>query len=156
MKEVSLPGPITANLAWSRKVYEELGPMKTGIEGNPEGMYRGEEVEYLQRATKRNITVLYVPDALVYHWVEPERVSSRFFAKAGRAYGHSRVQMKDAFGALNAIRSVGGYVYLTGRHGLQQVLAWGRGKTADQYYHSYAKNVGLGGLHGAFLRLRGK
>jgi len=154
VRQIDLPGPVGANMAFHRRVYEELGPMHTGIQSGQNSMNRGDEVEYLHRAGKRGFDAFYAPGALVHHWVDPERVEPAFFAKAGRGFGHSRVNMKETFGPLTAGRSIVGYLYLSGRHGLQQALAQRAGETAAQYYHSYVKNIGLGGLHGALLRLK--
>lgn len=154
VKEVGLPGPVGANVAFHRRVYEEIGDFHTAIQDEDNPLYRGNEVEYLQRAADAEFNGYYAPDALVYHWVSPDRVKPEFFRQAGRGYGHSRVNMKEHFGPFTTARSSAGYLYLAGWHGLRQALAWSTGKTAGQYYHSYAKNIGLGGLEGTLLRLK--
>jgi GT2 family glycosyltransferase len=128
--------------------------MHTGIQDRNNSLNRGDEVEYLHRAGQEGFTAFYAPEALVYHWVDPTQIRPDFFAEAGRGFGHSRVNMKDHFGPFTAARSSAGYLYLAGWHGLRQALAWSMGKTTEQYYHSYAKNIGLGGLEGSLLRLR--
>ncbi|MCS3824353.1 glycosyltransferase involved in cell wall biosynthesis [Salinibacter ruber] len=154
VKEVGLPGPVGANMAFHRRVYEEIGGFHTAIQDEDNPLYRGNEVEYLQRAADAGFNGYYAPDALVYHWVSPDRVTPGFFKQAGRGYGHSRVNMKDHFGPFTAARSSAGYLYLAAWHGFRQALAWSTGKTAAQYYHSYTKNVGLGGLEGTLHRLK--
>ncbi len=154
VQEVGLPGPIGANVAIRRRVYQQIGGFRTSIQNEDNPLYRGNEVEYLQRADRHGFKGYYAPNALVYHWVSPDRITPQFFEESGWGYGHSRVSMKDTFGSFTAIRSMAGYLYLAGRHSVQRALAWGLGNTASKHYHSYAKNVGLGGLHGAYLRLK--
>jgi len=156
VQEVGLPGPIGANMAIRRRVYQEIGGFRTGIQNEDNSLYRGNEVEYLQRADNHGFRGYYAPDALVYHWVSPDRIEPHFFEESGWGYGHSRVSMKNSFEPFTAAHSMAGYLYLAGRHGLQQALAQMSGDTAAQYYHSYTKNIGLGGLHGSFLRLKDK
>lgn len=156
IKHVGLPGPVGANMALHRRVYDELGPMHTGIQDSNNSLNRGDEVEYLHRAGQEGFTAFYAPEALVYHWVDPEQIEPDFFAEAGRGFGHSRVNMKEHFGPLTAARSSAGYLYLAGWHGLQQALGWSVGKTAEQYYHSYVKNIGVGGLKGTYQRIKAK
>lgn len=156
VKEVDLPSPHGGNLALHRRVYETIGKLETGFQNDDNTFHRGSEVEYLQRAADAGYSGYYAPDALVYHWVKPQRIEQEFFAEAGWGYGHSRIGMKKKFGLLAAVRSVTGFLYLAGWHGLHQFLARWTGDTAGRYYHSYVKNIGLGGLHGSFLRLKDK
>lgn len=154
VKKVGLPGPVGANVAFHRRVYETLGEFHTAIQDDDNPLYRGNEVEYLRRAADAGFSGYYSPDALVYHWVSPDRVKPEFFRQAGRGYGYSRVRMKEAFGPYTACRSVAGFFYLAILHSLGRIAAKAIGDPACEYHHLYTSNVGLGGLHGSWIRLK--
>ncbi len=154
VKEVGLPGPVGANVAFHRRVYETLGEFHSAIQSDDNPLYRGNEVEYLRRAAGEGFSGYYAPGALVYHWVSPDRVKAEFFRRSGRGYGHSRIHMKEAFGPYVACRSLAGFLYLTVRHGLGRLAAKAVDDTASEYHHLYTSNVGLGGLHGSWIRLK--
>ncbi|MCS4040855.1 glycosyltransferase [Salinibacter ruber] len=154
IKEVGLPGPVGANVAFHRRVYETLGKFYTAIQGDDNPLYRGNEVKYLQRAAGAGFSSYYAPDALVYHWVSPDRIKPDFFRQAGRGYGYSRVQMKDTFGPYTACRSIVGFLYLSALHGLGWIAAKAVTDTAREYQQLYTSNIGLGGLYGSWMRLK--
>lgn len=152
--KVGLPGPVGANVAFHRRVYETLGEFHTAIQDDDNPLYRGNEVEYLRRAADAGFSGYYSPDALVYHWVSPDRIKPEFFRQAGRGYGYSRVRMKDTFGPYTACRSVAGFSYLAILHSLGRIAAKAIGEPAREYHHLYTSSVGRGGLHGSWIRLK--
>jgi glycosyltransferase involved in cell wall biosynthesis len=154
VKKIDLPGPIGANVAIHRRVYKTVGKFDTATQDHNNPLYRGNEVGYFQRADEAGFTGYYAPDALVYHWVSPDRVTSEFFERSGKGFGYSRVRMKDNFGPLTAGRSILGFTYLLARHSLAHWMAGMVDDRPSWYYHLYAKNVGAGGLLGSWIRLR--
>lgn len=153
---VDLPGPIAANLAFRRHVYETLGLMHTGIQNENNKINRGDEVEYLMRAKKAGFKAIYAPKALVHHWVSPNKLKSDFFKVAGLGFGNSRVYIKDKLTLFNSFRSLLGFSYLASKYGVQ--VWWNKfQKNESAYLYSlYTCMVGLGGIQSTFHRMFSK
>jgi GT2 family glycosyltransferase len=75
-------GVITANAAFKRKVFERIrfdemiGATKKG-----KLILTGEDVDFCQRFVEAGNSLLYVPDAKVYHQVNRERLSVKYILK---------------------------------------------------------------------------
>ncbi|MBE9033803.1 glycosyltransferase [aff. Roholtiella sp. LEGE 12411] len=150
---IDLPGPLTANLAFRRYVYEKLGLMHTSVQNKKIKIHRGDEIEYLIQAKKADFKAIYVPKALGYHWMHPNRINSDFFKFAGLGFGKSRAYVKEKLTIFNTSRSLIGFSYLSLRYAFAMMLAK-QGKNESAYlYNLYLCMVGVGGLQGTFDRL---
>ncbi len=150
---VDIPGPLAANLAFRRSVYEQLGPMHTGIQNKNNKINRGDEIEYLTRAKQAGFKAMYVPKALVHHWVSPNKLNSDFFKVAGLGFGNSRVYMKEKITVFNCLRSLIGFSYLASRYAFAILLAKSQRNKSAYLYNLYLCMVGVGGIQGTFNRL---
>jgi glycosyltransferase involved in cell wall biosynthesis len=88
---VSLP-PYGANMAYRREMFERYGLFRTDIGPGPLGVMRGEDSEFGLRVLAGGERVVYVPSAIVYHPVEPERMQLRYFEHF--YYGVGRMQVR--------------------------------------------------------------
>jgi glycosyltransferase involved in cell wall biosynthesis len=154
--QVDLPGPIAANLAFRRHVYEQLGFMHTGIQNKNNKINRGDEVEYLYRAKKAGFKAMYVPKALVHHWVSPNKLSSNFFKIAGLGFGNSRIYLQDKLSIFIFLKSLLGFSYLAFRYGVAMLLTQNTKNQSAYLQNLYTCMVGVGGLQGTLERLFAK
>jgi len=83
--------PFGSNLALRREAFLSVG----GFPGElgPRGSVRiaNEEDGLFRRVAARGWTVIYEPDALVYHWVHSERLSRRYLLRRAFTQGRSDV-----------------------------------------------------------------
>ena len=78
MKEPFLWG---ANLAVLSDTFRKFGPFSTKLGRLPDKLYGGEEVHFIRKLIEARERVLYVPEAVVYHRIPPERVKKAYFRK---------------------------------------------------------------------------
>jgi GT2 family glycosyltransferase len=67
-------------MAFRKTVFAKYGVFRTDLgptEKNPCG--RGEDCEFSDRLLKHDETLMYAPDAVVYHPVEKKRLSRKYF-----------------------------------------------------------------------------
>jgi glucosyl-dolichyl phosphate glucuronosyltransferase len=147
---VSLPGPIGANLAFRRSVYESLGSMSTSIQNKHNKINRGDEIEYLTRADKAGFKALYASKALVYHWVPPNKLRPEFFKTSGLGFGSSRVYMKERYTLFVILKSLIGFSYLAARYACQAIWSKYYENESDYLYNLYRCMVGIGGIKSLF------
>lgn len=87
--------PFGANFALSRKLFEKLAPFRTdlGVSGRTPG--RGEEAEYLKRATEAGACGVYLPTALCLHTVHASHLNLRYLYRYGVQKGIAGRLMKE-------------------------------------------------------------
>ena len=75
-------GPRTvlgANMAVRRSVFDAVGGFSTRVGKLRGTLLSGEDHELCQRVQAQGFSAIYVPDAVVYHWVPAERTRVRYF-----------------------------------------------------------------------------
>ncbi len=77
-----------ANFGAMRGVCEQLGPFRCDLGAGASGF--GEDTEFSRRVTAAGIPVIYSPDALVLHWIPPDRATRRALLR--RCYLSGRSQ----------------------------------------------------------------
>jgi cellulose synthase/poly-beta-1,6-N-acetylglucosamine synthase-like glycosyltransferase len=90
-------GPVTrppygANMAYRREMFERYGLFRTDLGPRGREMIRGEDTEFGLRLLAGGERVLYVPGAIVYRPVEPERMRLRYFEQY--YFGEGRMQIR--------------------------------------------------------------
>jgi glycosyltransferase involved in cell wall biosynthesis len=84
--------PFGANQAFRRAAFERYGMFDTRLGRVGARLTSGEDTEMCQRLLDAGETILYIPDAIVYHPVEAERLRRRYFRSwywhAGRSSMH--------------------------------------------------------------------
>jgi glycosyltransferase involved in cell wall biosynthesis len=90
--------PYGANMAFRRAVVIEHGGFRTDLGPRP-GAFRlgggGEDTEFCRRLLQRGVPIHYLPSAIVYHPVEPERMTKRYFRRWYFNYGRALVRVSD-------------------------------------------------------------
>jgi GT2 family glycosyltransferase len=81
--------PAGANMAFRRDVLDRIGPFRTDIGPTTGSEIRGEDSELCRRVAAAGEQIVYVPDAIVFHPVEPHRTEPRYLQRwyfdSGRA-----------------------------------------------------------------------
>jgi glucosyl-dolichyl phosphate glucuronosyltransferase len=89
-----VPGVITANAAFKRKVFEHIQFDETiGASKKGKLILTGEDVDFCQRFVEAGNKLLYVPDAKVYHQVNKERLSVAYVMKHAFCNGISTTKI---------------------------------------------------------------
>ncbi|HXQ28908.1 MAG TPA: glycosyltransferase [Gemmatimonadales bacterium] len=81
--------PFGANMAWRRSVFQTYGVFRTDLGYAGRARLGGEDTEYSRRVLVAGELVVYEPEALVRHVVEPEKLTKAFFRH--RYYNYGRV-----------------------------------------------------------------
>lgn len=71
--------PVGANMAFRREVFERHGLFRTDLGKTGKKVFFGEDADIFTRLLRAGEKVLYVPDALIYHPVDQERMTKRNF-----------------------------------------------------------------------------
>ena len=81
--------PCGANMFFSRKIFERYGCFNESLNLGVKSIPMLEDIEFCQRLLENGENMLYIPDAIVYHPVVPERLTKKYFRthafKSGRA-----------------------------------------------------------------------
>lgn len=89
---------ITAALACRRGLFARIGGFREDLGRKGGSLVGGEDKEFFDRAQDLNESIFYEPDAVIYHRVEPERLTQaymrRWFSAIGKTAGH---QLKRRF-----------------------------------------------------------
>ncbi|MEY2569259.1 MAG: hypothetical protein QOE35_3788 [Actinomycetota bacterium] len=96
--------PFASNVAFRREAFLSVGGFPSEL--GPRGVQRigCEEDGLFRRVAARGWDVIYEPEARVYHWVHPERLSRRYLLRRGVTQGTSKV-LVDALFAGSRTRS---------------------------------------------------
>jgi glycosyltransferase involved in cell wall biosynthesis len=83
---------VTANAAFRKSAFERYGYFREELGRRGDELVGGEDREFYQRLIKGGALVMYEPEALVYHKVEPDRLTPdyfrRWFLDVGKTLGH--------------------------------------------------------------------
>ena len=86
--------PYGANMAFKRSVFNDYGLFRTDIGPNNSNLMKGEDSEFCSRVRNKGIEIIYCPNAVVYHPVEPERTKKQYFVSWYYNYGKYIVRTK--------------------------------------------------------------
>jgi GT2 family glycosyltransferase len=103
-----------ANIAIRRTVFDRVGYFDERL--GPGASGTSEDVELAQRIRKANMKIAYMNRAIVYHRVDRERLTEKYFKQTHWRQGASRFLMKKRSSAeiiYNLIRASGQYGYFT-------------------------------------------
>ena len=121
-------GPLTeapygANMAFRKEVFESYGTFRTDLGPRPGGGIQfSEDSEFGQRLLSKGEPLKYVPEAIVYHPVAPERLRKKYFLDWWFAKARADVQ---AFGPPAVGKFwIGGVPVILFRRLAVQALQW--------------------------------
>jgi glucosyl-dolichyl phosphate glucuronosyltransferase len=89
------PVPYTANLMMKTDLVKKIGYFNEKLGGKGRSLVGSEDIDFCVRALKAGAKVLYEPKAVVYHPVEKERVSKKFFRKRSFNGGRASAIMQS-------------------------------------------------------------
>jgi GT2 family glycosyltransferase len=82
-----------ANFAVSRQALDTVGPFDERL--GPGASGTSEDVEFARRLRQKGFRIGYMREAIVYHSVDPIRLTEDYFKTHHKQQGHSRVLMND-------------------------------------------------------------
>jgi len=102
--------PGGGNMFFRRPVLEENGPFRTDL--GPQGKILGfsEDTEFCERLRKRGERFLYIPRAVVYHQILPQRIKKDYLFRWQYHCGRSEVRRFADYGDYKAILGIPRYL----------------------------------------------
>jgi glycosyltransferase involved in cell wall biosynthesis len=99
--QISQPGltPRGLNYSLRRRFLEQVGGFNQGLGRMGTQLLSNEELYMTELALHQGLTVAYLPDALVYHQVAPERLKYQWFLRRAWWQGVSEYQREKLAGA---------------------------------------------------------
>lgn len=82
-----------ANFAVSRQALDKVGPFDERL--GPGASGTSEDVEFARRLGQHGFRIGYMREAVVYHGIDPIRLTEAYFKTLHKRQGHSRVIMND-------------------------------------------------------------
>jgi glycosyltransferase involved in cell wall biosynthesis len=92
--------PRGSNMSFVKVIFDQVGLFDTRLGRKASDMQGSEEKELFARIYKRNFQVRYLPSAIVYHFVPPERTTIDFIRKQAISYGKSEKYYRQQHGEL--------------------------------------------------------
>jgi glycosyltransferase involved in cell wall biosynthesis len=86
--------PFGANMSFRRAAFEKYGLFRTDLGRTGTQLTGGEDTEFGRRLLSGNETLVYDPQAVIYHPVEPERLRRRYFRSWYFNYGRGLVRVR--------------------------------------------------------------
>ena len=103
--------PRGSNMSFRKDTFNTIGIFNTKLGRIKSDLGGGEEKDLFMRMYKNNLQVLYVPDAIVYHFVPEERTKSNFIKKQAIGVGKSEyIRIKEA-GARSIVKKIVEEIY---------------------------------------------
>ena len=147
---------ITINIAYRRKIFDQVGGFRRDLERRGKGTGSYEDVEFNTRALEAGMRLFYAPSAPVQHWVEPSRMSFSAMSKMIFYVGQARVFAKPSLNLKVIMRSVIGNASLVILHLPLEGYYRIRGVESKAFAHRRLWVVGTGGFVGIAKRLLGR
>ena len=85
--------PFGANMALKKTVFQKYGLFRTDLGPTAGTLRRGEDTELCRRLITPGESLVYAPEAIVYHPVAEERMRKRYFESWYFNYGRSSVRV---------------------------------------------------------------
>jgi glucosyl-dolichyl phosphate glucuronosyltransferase len=85
--------PYGGNFAVSKNVFMKVGEFDETFGRKKKSLISNEEMDFMLRLKQAEIPVYYIPDAIIYHLVQQERLKISFFIKRNFAQGVSDSQL---------------------------------------------------------------
>lgn len=92
--------PRGSNMSFRKVVFDRVGLFDTKLGRKGSDMQGSEEKELFARIFKMNFQVRYLPSAIIYHAVPPERTTMEFVRNQSISYGRSEKYYRQQHGEL--------------------------------------------------------
>lgn len=88
--------PFGGNMAFKRSVFDQHGFFDTELGRKGDQLKASEEKEFFQRLKKTNTDIYYVPNAMLYHRVDKQRLTKEYIKRQAIGLGQSiALQLQD-------------------------------------------------------------
>jgi glycosyltransferase involved in cell wall biosynthesis len=141
--------PSGCNMFFRRQALDENGLFRTDL--GPKGRQLGfsEDTEYCRRLIDRGYRFYYVPSVIIYHPIEPERLTRRYLSNWQYQCGKSEALRA---GSMPGFRLLGVPRYLF-RKVLSHLCAWiSSGEPRARFYHQLRLAYNWGQIIGFFQK----
>lgn len=81
--------PFGGNMGFRKKVFEQLGYFKTNLGRIGKQLKASEEKEFFRRMKSKNIECRYIPDAMLFHRVDKQRLTQEYIKRQSLGLGQS-------------------------------------------------------------------
>ncbi len=98
--------PRGSNMSFRKDTFNTIGIFNTKLGRIKSDLGGGEEKDLFMRIYKNNLQVLYVPDAIVYHFVPDERTTTDFIRRQALGIGYSEKIRTTEVGIKNYILKI--------------------------------------------------
>lgn len=106
--DLRTPDLFGANFSFRRAVFEDAGPFRTELGRTGDNFGGFEEYVFIRAAIAAGWGVVYTPEAVVHHWVQPKRVDPAYFTTLIRSYARQRLLLPEPLGVARAARVLAG------------------------------------------------
>lgn len=147
--------PLGSNMAFRRVAFEKVGGFRSDLGRVGSVPLGAEETEFSIRVQSAfpESRVMYVPEAVVYHAVPPQRATVSYFIRRCYGEGLSKAHLRRLAGSTRALAAERGYLTTTIPSALTRTLACGEMKQASALIAGVAV-TGIGFLVGTLRRSR--
>jgi len=143
--------PFGTNMAFHRSMFEKYGTFRTDLGPNPFNQIRSEDSEFALRLLDAGEKLRYEPEAVVYHYVSPERLRKSYFLKWW--YDKGRADMRQ-YGVPSTRWSVAGVPVVMLRRLVTWTVRWLFRASPLQRFDAKLKVWGNAGMILEAYRLR--
>lgn len=87
--------PCGANMAFSREIFKQYGYFNEELNCGVKSVPMLEDIEFCRRLLRNNENMLYIPDMVICHPVEPARLEKKYLRKHAFKSGRAQYVIRD-------------------------------------------------------------
>jgi glucosyl-dolichyl phosphate glucuronosyltransferase len=91
--ELFSAGEALSNMAFRRSVLKSVPGFRTDLGRTKRQMVAGDDTDFIARAMCAGHRMFYAPQALLLHWVAPERITRAYLGRAAAGVGTAKILM---------------------------------------------------------------
>lgn len=91
--------PCGANMFFSKEIFQRYGCFNESLNHGVQNIPMLEDIEFCMRLQENHEGMLYIPDAVVYHPVVPERLTKKYFRKHAFKSGRAQYVIRNLQGS---------------------------------------------------------
>jgi glycosyltransferase involved in cell wall biosynthesis len=103
--------PFSANMAFRREVFEQLGGFRTDLGRSGQGLFSNEDTEFGRRLMRTGFRLRYEPSAVTYHLVYESRLHKQYYLTWWFNKGRSDVRELGTEPAANHVLGIPGRLF---------------------------------------------
>ena len=91
--EIFSAGEALSNMTFRRRVLDSVHEFRSDLGRSGQRLVAGDDTDFIARALKAGHRLFYAPEALLLHWVGPERLTLGYLGRAAAGIGTGKVRM---------------------------------------------------------------